>query len=138
LIRRIATLGLGIPAPPKKGEASRRYLPRGGDAKAEPGCRKRRNRVPDWSEIRCRFPPKSPADFDRNQVPVCSDFCIDDLSRKTHPGYPLYGRMKGLAELRGVMHAVAALCTAPPVSAAPGADSSFGEDERRGSADIGR
>jgi mannonate dehydratase len=63
---------------------------------------------------------------------------LDDLSRKTHPGYPLYGRMKGLAELRGVMHAVAALRTAPPVSAAPGADSSFGEDERRGSADIGR
>jgi hypothetical protein len=28
-----------------------------------------------WSEIRCRFPPKSPAAFDRNQVPVCSDFC---------------------------------------------------------------
>jgi hypothetical protein len=34
--------------------------------------------VPDWSEIRCRFPPKSPAAFDRNQVPVCSDFCILD------------------------------------------------------------
>jgi hypothetical protein len=50
-------------------------LPRGSDAKAEQGCRKRRNRVPDWSEIRCRFPPKSPAAFDRNQVPVCSDFC---------------------------------------------------------------
>jgi hypothetical protein len=31
--------------------------------------------VPDWSEITCRFPPKSPAAFDRNQVPVCSDFC---------------------------------------------------------------
>jgi mannonate dehydratase len=60
---------------------------------------------------------------------------LDDLSRKTHPGYPLYGRMKGLAELRGVMHAVAALRTAPPVSAAPGADSSFGEDEGRGTRD---
>jgi transposase len=44
---------------------------------AAPGCRKRRNRVPDWSEIRCRLPPKSPADFDRNQVPVCSDFCTE-------------------------------------------------------------
>jgi Salmonella virulence plasmid 65kDa B protein len=32
--------------------------------------------VPDWSEITCRFPPKSPAAFDRNQVPVCSDFCM--------------------------------------------------------------
>jgi hypothetical protein len=38
-------------------------------------ARKRRYQVPDWSEIRCRFPPKSPAAFDRNQVPVCSDFC---------------------------------------------------------------
>jgi thymidylate synthase len=37
--------------------------------------------VPDWSEITCRFPPKSPAAFDRNQVPVCSDFCnpLQDL-----------------------------------------------------------
>jgi hypothetical protein len=33
--------------------------------------------VPDWSEITCRFPPKSPAAFDRNRVPVCSDFCSD-------------------------------------------------------------
>ena len=39
------------------------------------GGPKRRNQVPDWTEIRCRFPPKSPAAFDRNQVPVCSDFC---------------------------------------------------------------
>jgi hypothetical protein len=37
--------------------------------------------VPDWSEITCRFPPKSPAAFDRNQVPVCSDFCISDVAR---------------------------------------------------------
>jgi hypothetical protein len=36
--------------------------------------------VPDWSEITCRFPPKSPAAFDRNQVPVCSDFCSRDSS----------------------------------------------------------
>jgi mannonate dehydratase len=33
---------------------------------------------------------------------------LDDERRKTHPGYPLYGRMRGLAELRGVMTAVAA------------------------------
>ena len=43
--------------------------------KADQGCRKRRNRVPVWSEIRCRFPPKSLAAFNRNPVPVCSDFC---------------------------------------------------------------
>ena len=50
-------------------------MPLGSDAEADQGCRKRRNQVPDWSEIRCRFPPKSPAAFDRNPVPVCSDFC---------------------------------------------------------------
>ncbi|SEK71330.1 mannonate dehydratase [Halomonas daqiaonensis] len=31
---------------------------------------------------------------------------LDDQQRKTAPGYPLYGRLKGLAELRGVEHAV--------------------------------
>ena len=34
---------------------------------------------------------------------------LDDAHRTTHPGYPLIGRMRGLAELRGVMVAVAAL-----------------------------
>jgi mannonate dehydratase len=33
---------------------------------------------------------------------------LDDTRRKTHPGYPLSGRMRGLAELRGVMTALAA------------------------------
>ena len=51
------------------------YLPLCRDAKADQGCRKRRNQVPDWSEITCRIGAKSPAAFDRNQVPVCSDFC---------------------------------------------------------------
>jgi integrase/recombinase XerD len=50
-------------------------LPLSSDAKAGQGCRKRRNQVPDWSEIGCRFPPKSPAAFNRNPVPVCPDFC---------------------------------------------------------------
>jgi mannonate dehydratase len=31
---------------------------------------------------------------------------LDDIGRPTHPGYPIIGRMKGLAELRGVMRAV--------------------------------
>jgi mannonate dehydratase len=34
---------------------------------------------------------------------------LDDSQRTTHPGYPLYGRMRGLAELRGVMTAISAI-----------------------------
>lgn len=33
---------------------------------------------------------------------------LDDLNRKSHPGYPLIGRMRGLAELKGVIAAVRA------------------------------
>jgi mannonate dehydratase len=38
---------------------------------------------------------------------------LDDHRRKTHPGYPLVGRLRGLAELRGVMTAVASLNKLP-------------------------
>lgn len=34
---------------------------------------------------------------------------LDDSQRRTHPGYPLVGRMRGLAELRGVMVALASV-----------------------------
>ena len=34
---------------------------------------------------------------------------LDDVGKKTHPGYPAIGRLKGLAEIRGVMTAVASL-----------------------------
>jgi mannonate dehydratase len=34
---------------------------------------------------------------------------LDDVGKPTHPGYPAVGRLKGLAELRGVMQAVARL-----------------------------
>ena len=32
---------------------------------------------------------------------------LDDVGKATHPGYPLIGRMRGLAEIRGVMAALA-------------------------------
>ncbi len=32
---------------------------------------------------------------------------LDDVGKPTHPGYPLIGRMRGLAEIRGVMAALA-------------------------------
>ncbi|HVY13899.1 MAG TPA: mannonate dehydratase [Rhodopila sp.] len=38
---------------------------------------------------------------------------LDDKQRKTHPGYPLVGRMRGLAELRGVMTALASVENLP-------------------------
>ncbi|MEO0860851.1 MAG: mannonate dehydratase [Pseudomonadota bacterium] len=44
------------------------------------------------------------------QIPMRPDHgwhFADDRSRHTAPGYPLIGRLKGLAELRGVMHALA-------------------------------
>jgi mannonate dehydratase len=34
---------------------------------------------------------------------------LDDIGRKTHPGYPVIGRLRGLAEIRGVMTAIAEL-----------------------------
>jgi mannonate dehydratase len=34
---------------------------------------------------------------------------LDDVGKPTHPGYPAIGRMRGLAEIRGVMTAVAQL-----------------------------
>jgi mannonate dehydratase len=34
---------------------------------------------------------------------------LEDIHRASHPGYPLYGRMRGLAELRGVMRAVSSI-----------------------------
>lgn len=44
------------------------------------------------------------------RIPVRADHgheLLDDAGRKTHPGYPLIGRLRGLAELRGVMAALA-------------------------------
>jgi mannonate dehydratase len=38
---------------------------------------------------------------------------LTDVGRKTHPGYPLVGRLRGLAEVRGVMTAVSSLRNLP-------------------------
>ncbi|SCY66793.1 mannonate dehydratase [Microvirga guangxiensis] len=38
---------------------------------------------------------------------------LDDVGKPTHPGYPAIGRLKGLAELRGVMTAVSSLKNLP-------------------------
>ncbi len=46
------------------------------------------------------------------QIPFRPDHgheLLDDVGRKTHPGYPAIGRLKGLAEIRGVMTAIGAL-----------------------------
>ena len=37
---------------------------------------------------------------------------LDDKSRKAQPGYPAIGRLKGLAELRGVIAALSTGCAA--------------------------
>ena len=44
-----------------------------------------------------------------HQIPMRPDHgqhILDDLNRESQPGYPTIGRMKGLAELRGVMQAL--------------------------------
>ncbi|MEO7221988.1 MAG: mannonate dehydratase, partial [Devosia sp.] len=44
-----------------------------------------------------------------HQIPMRPDHgqdILDDLGRRSQPGYPTIGRMKGLAELRGIMTAL--------------------------------
>jgi len=38
---------------------------------------------------------------------------LDDVTKPTHPGYPAIGRLRGLAEIRGVMTAVAKMHNLP-------------------------
>ncbi|QQP93673.1 mannonate dehydratase (plasmid) [Skermanella sp. TT6] len=38
---------------------------------------------------------------------------LDDIGKPTHPGYPMIGRLRGLAEIRGIMTAVSALRQLP-------------------------
>lgn len=44
-----------------------------------------------------------------HQIPMRPDHgqdILDDIGRRAQPGYPTIGRMRGLAELRGIMHAL--------------------------------
>jgi mannonate dehydratase len=53
---------------------------------------------------------------ERWRIPMRPDHgheLLDDVGRATHPGYPLIGRLRGLAELRGVMLATSKLLDLP-------------------------
>ena len=50
------------------------------------------------------------------RIPIRPDHgheLLDDVGKPTHPGYPAIGRLRGLAELRGVMTAVSSLRNLP-------------------------
>jgi mannonate dehydratase len=59
--------------------------------------------------LTARNQPRADASW---RIPFRSDHChglLDDARRKTRSGYPLIRRMRGLAELRGVMTAATAI-----------------------------
>src|SRR5512134_2326792 len=65
-------------APDKRSDDSLGYLPTNSEAARDRRCRKRRNEVPDCSEIRCRFapiyapPPTAVRSCPQNPWPACA------------------------------------------------------------------
>ncbi|WP_308493903.1 mannonate dehydratase [Microbacterium terrisoli] len=58
---------------------------------------------------------RSREEEDAIPIPLRPDhghFLLDDLTRRTYPGYALIGRLKGLAQLRGIEAAVSAMLDA--------------------------